>query len=560
MTDNQTEQNKKLEQRMYELMQAKNKNAYAEWKKFFDNEFTKEADISLMQILSEIVRAYPLQGDVVRLIIHIMTIRGKQYQTAGEVDKEELATQIIQLAQNQIPDPNISAEIQENYPRRKRKKVPVGIIIGIFIVFLIGVPVISSGISGTKKKEVLEQAVSYINEKYGDTGYTVEDLEAEKAYLYGDADEKLVAYYVLEKGKYQKVIYAVSEKGESDYTCFDNLQEREIKQAMQDEINKQTGRADGKLFWDSSSGSDGAIEDGYFHNKYDGDFSAFIEKETDVRMAAQKEREKRLHAKSKAKNGNCDYYLPDLNVETIQQRVTTEEFTKDEKLQEVLEKYAEKYQIQLRGMMLTKQYFDERIQKAAWDNKSLRPEDHIDEYYMEPTISFLMSTGWYVALPQEDADLMNVENGIYEMPSLEVGKGIYGTQDRTGKGITTYSPLEMKDSFIETEIPESTELTDAQKERAVSIRFKGNKELQQNIHLAVDKEVYGISDGGYRVFVTKITEDGEETEELRVTSYQDEEADLRFGDVLDGEGYVIAEYHNFYQWDAAPYVITIVNP
>ena len=122
MTDNQTEQNKKLEQRMYELMQVKNKNAYAEWKKFFDNEFTKEADISLMQILSEIVRAYPLQGDVVRLIIHIMIMRGKQYQTAGEVDKEELATQIIQLAQNQIPDPNISEQKYRKTIQEEKKK------------------------------------------------------------------------------------------------------------------------------------------------------------------------------------------------------------------------------------------------------------------------------------------------------------------------------------------------------------------------------------------------------------------------------------------------------
>lgn len=554
------EQENNLKQRMYELMQIKDNHAYGEWKRFFEQEFTEAADISAMQVLLEIVQAYPLQEEVVRLIMNIMEERAQKYQASNISNKANVAAEIVKFSQAQIPQQNIDIENVEYRSVRKRRKVPVGIIVTIIIVLIVGIQVIGSVVSGTKERKVLQQAAEYLNEKYGDSGYTVEDLEAEKAYLYGDADDKLTAYYVMEKGKYDRVIYALSEKGKTDYTCFDNLQEKEIKQAMQKEVNELTGRTDGRLFWNSSAGSDGAIEDGYFHERYDGDFNAFIEKETTVRESAQKARAKRLYGSPTAKNGNCDYYVPDQTVETMKERMMMENLSEDEKMQGILEEYAEKYQVQFRGMTLPKLYFEGKVQQAAWDNQSLRPEESVFSYQMEPTIPFLMMTGWYVAIPKEDAALLDVENGFYGIKPLEVGKGIYGVQNQIGKEVRMYSSSEMKESFVETEIPKSTQLTDEQRKRAISIQFKGNRELEQEMHLAIDKEIYGIADNGYQVFLTEISEDGEETEEMQVMPYHDQDARLLYRDVLDGEGYLFLEYPSFYEWDTVPDVITIVNP
>ena len=94
--------------------------------------------------------------------------------------------------------------------------------------------------------------MKYLDGKYGESGYEVSDLELEEAYLYGDSNEKLNAYFIMEKGKYNRTIYAIAEKGTSDYTYFDNLQSREIKQSFQNELNAITGRSEGKLLWNSS--------------------------------------------------------------------------------------------------------------------------------------------------------------------------------------------------------------------------------------------------------------------------------------------------------------------
>ena len=298
-----------LEQRMYELMRIKNKNAYSEWKKFFENEFTEDADISSMKILLDIARAYPLQGDVIRLIMDRMAERAQSYHSSNQTDKALLASEIVKYAEAQIPKQNTEGQSMSAKPIRKSRMKPLvlGFIVMIVVLSICGGVI--SIINGSGQKEACKQAAKYLNEKYGDTGYTEHDLEADKAYLYGDAEDKLTAYYIYEKDSYNRVMYAISEKGKSEYICFDNLQEKEIKQAFQKTLNEITGQENGKLLWNSSAGSDGAIEDGYFHTKYDGSFDSFIEKETRIREKSQKVKAKKLYGSHTAKNGNCDYRL-----------------------------------------------------------------------------------------------------------------------------------------------------------------------------------------------------------------------------------------------------------
>lgn len=557
-TQDQKEQNKRLEQRMYELMQMKNKNAYAQWNHFFETEFTEDVEISVMQILLEIVQVYPLRGEIVRLIMNTMSARVQRYQTLKDDGKAMVAAQIARAAQAQIPKQMDQSE------HRRVKKGKTGRTAGILAVCCIalvaGSIMITSAVKGVKNREVLKQAVKYLDEKYGESGYEVSDLELEEAYLSGDSREKLKAYFIMEKGEYNRTIYAIAEKGKSDYTYFDNLQSREIKQAFQNELNAMTGRSEGKLLWNSSSGSDGAMEDGYFHERYEGDFDSFIEKETKVRDAAQKARAKRMNGSSTAKNGNCNYYLPDLDVETMEQRLTMKEIPQDKKLQEIMEKYAEEYEVQLRGIVLPGRYFEANLKNIRLDNSMYFPEENIYDSQIEPDIPFLIMTGWYVGLSAEDANLLNTQSATYTVKPVLVSDGVYAATESISGNETNYKSSELEGSFMRTEVPESVKLSDAQKEKAISIRFKGNKELHEYLYLAIDKKVCGITEEGYQVFITEYSGEEEQTSEIEVLPYQEEYSYLGYRDALDGEGYIYMEYPNYYDWDFSPVVITIVNP
>ena len=39
----------------------------------------------------------------------------------------------------------------------------------------------------------------------------------------------------------------------------------------------------------------------------------------------------------------------------------------------------------------------------------------------------------------------------------------------------------------------------------------------------------------------------------------EKDADLRYGDVLDGEGYLFLNYDAFWDWEESPVIITIVK-
>lgn len=557
-TKDQNEQNKRLEQRMYELMQMKNKNAYAEWNQFFEKEFTEDAAISVMQILLEIVQAYPLRGEIVRLIMNTMSARAQRYRILNDDGKAMLAEQIVRAAQAQIPE---RTEKPGHTSVRQGKKRRTAVILAVCCMILVsGSIMITSVVKGVKNREVLKQAVKYLDGKYGESGYEVSDLELEEAYLYGDSNEKLNAYFIMEKGKYNRTIYAIAEKGTSDYTYFDNLQSREIKQSFQNELNAITGRSEGKLLWNSSSGSDGAMEDGYFHERYEGDFDSFIEKESKVRDMAQKAYAKRMNGSSTARNGNCNYYLPDLNVETMEQRLTMEEIPQDEKLQEIMEKYAEEYEVQLRGIVLPGRYFDANLKNIRMDNSMYLPEKNIYDSQIEPDIPFLIMTGWYVGLPQEDASLLNTQSATYTVKPVQVSDGVYAATEQISGNETNYNASELSGSFTRTEVPESVKLPDDRKEKAISIKFKGNRELQEYLHLAIDKKKCGIAEEGYQVFITEYNGEDEQTGEAEVRSYEEAYSYFGYRTALDGDGYVYMEYPSYYDWDDSPAVITIVNP
>ena len=81
--------------------------------------------------------------------------------------------------------------------------------------------------------------------------------------------------------------------------------------------------------------------------------------------------------------------------------------------------------------------------------------------------------------------------------------------------------------------------------------------LSNDCCLAIDKEVYGIADAGYQVFISDGV--GTDWSEASVSEYEEAGAKLKYGHVLDGEGFVFLEYHAVENGTTAE-IVTIVNP
>lgn len=125
--------------------------------------------------------------------------------------------------------------------------------------------------------------------------------------------------------------------------------------------------------------------------------------------------------------------------------------------------------------------------------------------------------------------------------------------------------------YPKTENPESLGLTEAEKQKAVSFQLADGYVLKNDYCLAIDKDLYGIAEEGYRVMLTKQkgvsmdvadkhleVKDGTAIEKY-VSGYGDAGATLRLMDALDGEGYLFLEYEAAENAQEAD-IITIINP
>lgn len=552
------EHEKELSYRMYELMRMKNKNAYAEWSKFFSTEFLPNESIESMRTLLEIARAYPLQSNVAYLIIETMTKRTQYYQTAMELDKASLAADIVKAAQEQLPKQYSETR---RHTVRKRRIFPVVIgIAGLIAASLLGVGIMM-GKSNSLAKDARIQATVYLNEKYEGIGYTELDLKAEKENVFGNRADKVVVYRIIEDESYATIAYGLTPKGEKEFLFFDNIQEKEIRKAFQERLNELTGRPEGRLYWNSDTGYDiGEIRDGFFHTSFGGDFDAFMEKEDQIRMQAPGTTVMRLRRGSSARNGNCDYYLPDPVIKTMEQRFQMQEVAEDAELQTVLEACGEDYGIQLRGIVLPSMYFESKMKQADWSNDSIYvKENFYGAADMHPTVPFLLMTAWHVSVPSEDKELLGIQNGIYGKNPVLMAEGIYGAENSNSQYVGDQLKTDMTGSIVETEVPESLDLTKAQRQKAISFQMKPGIIPETEYCLAIDKSVYGITDSGYRVIQTEKDEDGDYNRKMYLEPYDDQRADVGYGDAMDGEGYLFVLYERFWEHEE-PTVITIVNP
>lgn len=556
-TDEAYEAAGELSYRMYELMRMKNENAYAEWSRFFSEEFLPDEGIESMTVLFEIVNAYPLQSDVTCLIIETMTKRMWYYQTAGEADKASLAAEIAKAAQAQLPKQYSETK---GHTVRKRSVLPVVIgAVGLGAAAILGVGIMM-GRTNSLANAARTQATVYLNEKYEEVGFAEADLKAEKEDVFGNRAEKVVVYRIIEEESYTTIAYGLTQKGEKKFLFFDNFQEKKIRKAFQEKVNELTGHPEGRLFWNSDTGyNNGEIRNGFFHTSFDHDFDEFIEKEDRIRKQAPGTVVVKLRGGSSARNGNCDYYLPDPMIETMEQRFQMQEITKDAELQNVLEGCAEDYSIQIRGIMLPGMYFESKMKQADWSNDIYIKENFYGAADMYPTVPFLLMTGWYVNVPSEDKELLGIENGIYGKSPVLMAEGIYGAENNNGQYTGNQLKPDMAGSIVMTEVPQSLDLTESQRQKAVSFQMKPGIVPETEYCLAIDKSVYGIADNGYRVIQTEKDKDGDYNREMYLEPYDSKNADVGYGDAMDGEGYLFVLYERFWE-DEEPPVITVVNP
>lgn len=554
-----------IHKKLSELVRLRGRKAVKEWQHFFETDFTvSEGEETLMLLLEEL-QENELSEKVFRLILQTMNTRLKVYAEMEDNDRAITTMEIVKYCAGQLP---LLHRKTEN--RRKLIGIPAALTVGFLLLAMTG-----------QHKELLNEsnvsqiAAEYLNEKYDVTDHAAADLETEKVRIIGSNEDKIDSYAVRERASGNVIAYAIRdiEDQESTFVCFDNLQEPEIKASFEEKLNALTGHDEGRLFWNSSisDSMSGGLEDGFFQAKYEGDFDAFIRQETEARSNAPGVLTSFLISDYSSMNGRCDYYLPDPAVRTMRERFELTEYTEDTELQASLQQGAADYQIQIRGVVLPEILFQERIGQATGKQSRIYVNRDVHGTLgMEPSMSFLMLTGWYVNLPPQDEKILNISSGMYMQPVISMGEGIYGTESSIkGQGFET-DPAWITGSMIQTENPASLGLTEAEEKKAVSFRLADGYILKNNYCLAIDKKLYGIADTDYRVMVTKqkgfsmnVADKNLEVEdntalEKYVSSYGDPSATLGMWDVLDGEGYLFMEYQAAETAEEAD-IITIIN-
>lgn len=555
-----------MRQKLRELVSLRWPKAVKAWQQFFSTDLTMNEDEEILLILLEAIRENALSEKVFYLIMTNMNSRLRFYAEMGDSDRALAAMEIVKYCSEQIPLLHRKSE-----SRKKWIGIPVALTAAFFLLAMTGLHQES-----VTEGDVSVLAAEYLNEKYGVSDYTAAELETEKIQLIGSNEDRIDSFEIREPESGNIIAYAMRdiEETEGTFSCFDNLQESEIKDAFEKRLNALTGHEEGRLFWDSSFSDSlsGGLENGFFHTKYEGDFDAFIRQETEERSNAPGIMTSFLISDYCSLNGLCDYYLPDPEVETMRERFALTDYTEDPDLQAALRQGAADYQLQIRGVILPKKFFQEKTERAEGKRSGIYVlRDVHGTLGMEPLMSFLMLTGWYVNLPPEDEKILNISSGMYMQPVISMGEGIYGAESTLRGQAFETDPAWVTGSMVKTENPDSLGLTEEEKEKAVSFRLGDGYVLKNDYCLAIDKELYGIADADYRVMVTKQNgfsmdlagqhleaEDGTALERY-VSSYGEPDAALKMGDVLDGEGYLFIEYKAADMAEEAD-IITVINP
>lgn len=548
-----TEHERRLQKRLRKLAAYRRKKAVRGWKHFFEAEFLQDEGADSLILLLEAVREYGLSEEILQLIEPVMAARAEIYDSRGEADCSRIAEEVVKYCRAKL----------EGRPKKQRKPLSRLWIFPILAVAFLGIALSGQHGGSEKERDAAIKAAAYLEEKYKEDHYTIGNLTAEKETLLGSSGDEMESYRIKQESGAVVACAVRDLTGENGaYIFFDNIQAEEIKQAFEERINERTGHAEGYLFWDSRTGDplSGGIENGFFQTRYEGDIDVFIQSEAKVRGNIPKTTEAYLSDEVLSLNGACDYYLPDPEVKTLSEKFEKQDFPEDTELQEALGQCAADYQIQIRGVMLPENLFTERMGEAVWNETEIpvmRDLQGMDG--MKPSASFLLLTGWYVNLPPEDEKKLNIHNGMYTREIIPMGEGIYGAESSILSDQFGLDPEWAAGCIEKIDTPEYVGLTEKERKKAVSFHMAEGYVLPNDCCLAIDKKTYGIANAGYKVIITELYGDEMRNHEGYVWEYGEASAALKYGEILDGEGYVILEYSKAGSANIAQ-VVTIVNP
>ncbi len=563
-----------LAKRLDELMQTPAALACKEWQRFFAVEFLPGAEADELFMLFEALSANEIPPAAAEFIVTIMKNRKEYYQASMETQKAALANGIINCIFQKIPEVEVPVK-----PRKKRKSFKrilkeLLVCAGVCAVLFIVLTLAFAG-EGAKNTDVRKMAVQQLNEKYGEGLYSEEQLEVEEDVRHGSSGAQLTYYTVREKESYDLIAYMLGrERDVESLLCFDKLQSSDIRQALEKAVNEKTGRPEGKLCWDSTGGDGGYIDDGYFHEKYEGNINEFLKLETKTRgnMAGTDLAAEDIY---EAKNGNADYYVPDRKIKEIAKRLEIEEVTEDKEFLDALKQCASDYEIELQGIVLPDMLFEKKIKQADWDEEGIRVRESIGFRAMNLPLPFSMMTGWYVCVPPDGEEYLRAGNGMYSVKTIDMAEGIFGTETKISNAKDMAEELDLPDLPDETEYPDMDKETDMtgcmeeiktpnlpeiqkkMRQTAVSFCLKTGYEMQHDYCLTIDKETYHLPDSGYQVLLTTYDGGQEDTEELQLSPYSDPRASIEYDTVLDGEGYLFVRYPRVREGEKAA-ILTIL--
>lgn len=438
------------------------------------------------------------------------------------------------------------------------------------------------------EEEAKREAVQYLNEKYTDSSYEVEDvfLSEYKGYSYSsDGDDLLTDRVLGYEGRvydsYNTQIIIIVGMNETsmkeEVKCFDSRQETEIVNDLKAEIGERIGIEKGQAYLnrDSDNFISSFIKDSSYHTYYSGDLQTFFEAEANYRNNITiKTNERNLsHMKDLNKgntNGRCVIYLSDPEILTILQRIEGTNGTYTDVLGEILQEMAKSYQIQMIGAVLPANLYEnlftnnqENMSQEIYDWLKMGGNITTGQSVIPPLLSPLM-TSWYVSKSYDSYDngyysaggttpAVKIVDGMYAFEKYTRAKETKSQQDKEAVGQlqVVEMPKGLKQYLVDEKIAFQDEL---------SFQLVSNSIFEQSYILTLNKEIFHIPESGYDIILTipetKYSE--EEHKILEVKSYSEVNTKAIMSTVCEGEGYLFLDYTQ-YDNEEAPIIVTILN-
>lgn len=582
------------------LVEAWDKATLDNWKVFLQSSLFATAceEEEFLLYLIYLLPKIKIEANVLKLLQTKMEELDTTFYVSMQLSKAKLVNEIEKICNNEAMRNSIgkmaakSRTIQE-----KKQSFGTRFIMGfisIIVLFIIAVSIwvgLSNQFSDKEisiemtEEQAKEEIISYLRLKYPDVNYTKDDIVITdfKGSLINDKaykllDDKILGYEgtINDNEPFDIIIMIGAENGtnEGKAICFDNRQENEIIKDLQFQITTLTGIENGTAYLsvDEDSFIASYINTVGYHSFYNGDLEAFFNEEANYRndiliCTNDGNTESMKYYNESNINGRCSVYFSNSEIISIAQRLESQTDNNAEKMQEVLQKLASTYQIQMVGAILPQDFYQVLMFNAENDSSVYEWVEKGGNFYSGfESISPLMSpfiSSWYIS---ESYSSMEDEyfGGVHVQNAVNLADGVYvlnkyvlAQQNLEQQSALNVGELQMVD------MPEGMqkylEEQNIVPQKTVNFNIKSFSEFEESYILVIDKAKLGIPESGYQVAITipKTKYSDEEYKLLHVNSYGEKNTKAMLTTACEGEGYFFLDY-NVMESDESPITVTII--